>query len=123
MHIQERQKIKIRLVKAEIMSVDAGPYCHLRTSSYRIAGNFRWYEFSRKSVQTLQKKFSRFLFSRMRDLWPHSYQLMVTPHMRNGTERRSDNGLIFLLYRGFRNYEVIKTAAAGEKPARWIQHC
>ena len=35
--------------------------------TYRIAGNFRWCKFSRKSVQTLQKKFSRFLFSRMRD--------------------------------------------------------
>ena len=47
----------------------------------------------------------------------------------NGTERRSEevslcnNSLIFLLCGGFRNYESIKTAVAGEKPARWIQHC
>ena len=34
---------------------------------YRIAGNFRWCKFSRKSVQIVQKKFSQFLFSRMRD--------------------------------------------------------
>ena len=37
------------------------------SSSYRIAGNFRWCKFLRKSVQTLQKKFLRLLFSRMRD--------------------------------------------------------
>ena len=97
-------------------------------TNYRIAGNFRWCQFSRKSVQTLQKKFSRFLFSRMRALWPRPYQLTATPHMRNGTERRSEkaslcnNGLIFLCG-GFRNYEGTRTAAAGEKPARWIQHC
>ena len=62
-------------------------------------------------------------------LWPHPYQLMATPHLRNGTERRSEeaslcnNGLIFLWCGDFRNYEGIKTAAAGEKPARWTQHC
>jgi len=39
----------------------------LANGVYRIAGNFRWCKFSRKSVQTLQKKFLRFLFSRMRD--------------------------------------------------------
>ena len=36
-------------------------------SNYRIVGNFCWCKFLRKSVQTLQKKFSRFLFSRMWD--------------------------------------------------------
>ena len=45
------------------------------------------------------------------------------------TEWRSEetslcnNGPIFLLCGGFRNNEGIKTAAAGEKPAHWIQHC
>jgi len=36
-------------------------------SNYRIVRNFCWCKFLRKSVQTLQKKFSRFLFSRMWD--------------------------------------------------------
>ena len=53
----------------------------------------------------------------------------LTPHMRNGTERRNEeaslcnNGLIFILCGGIRNYDGIKTAAVGEKQARWIQHC
>ena len=54
------------------------------------------------------------------------------PHLicePKNTERRSEetslcnNGPIFLLCGGFRNNEGIKTAAAGEKPAHWIQHC
>ena len=36
-------------------------------TTYRIAGNFCCCKFSRKSVQTLQKKLLRFLFSQMRD--------------------------------------------------------
>ena len=43
------------------------PRFHQQSDCYRIAGNFRRCKFSRKSAQTLQKKFSRFLFSRMRD--------------------------------------------------------
>ena len=88
---------------------------------YRIAENFRWCQFLRKNVQPLQKKFSWFLFSQMQDS-------LAMPHMRNGTKRRSEkaslcnNGLIFLCG-GFWNYEGIKTAAAGEKLGRWIQHC
>ena len=39
-------------------------YQSAQCSYYRIAGNFRWCKFSRKSVLTLQKKFSRFIFSR-----------------------------------------------------------
>ena len=45
------------------------------------------------------------------------------------TERQSEetslcnNGPSFLLCGGFHNNEGIKTAAAGEKLARWIQHC
>ena len=69
-----------------------------------------------------KRNFRGFYFRGCGTLWPHPYQLMATPHMRNGTERRSEeagpcnNGLIFLLCGGFRNYEGIKTAAAGEKP-------
>ena len=48
---------------------------------YRIAGNFRWCKFSRKCVRTLQKKFSRFLFSRNESvmLWPHPYRWWPRP--------------------------------------------
>ena len=102
-------------MKHSFSSANSYSYNTIMTrETYRIAGNFRWCKFSRKRVQTLQKKFSRFLFSRMRDTLATPLPVMATPHMRNGTERRNEeaslcnNGLIFLLCGGF--FEITKVS-------------
>ena len=99
-----------------------------RTEPY--SGKFSLVQiFAEKRADSSEEIFAVFIFRGCGTLWPHPYQLMAMPHMRNGTERQSEeaslcnNGLIFLLCGGFRNYDGIKTATAGEKQARWIQHC
>ena len=93
------------------------------------SGKFLLVQIFAEKCADSSEEFSRFLFSRMRDALATPLQLMATPHMRNGTEQRSEevslcnNSLIFLLCGGFRNYEGIKTATTSEKPAHWIQHC
>ena len=53
--------------------------CTTSSSLHRIAGNFRGCKFSRKCLQTLQKKFSWFLFSWGVPAVPHpSYVLTYT---------------------------------------------
>ena len=57
-------------------------YCWQWYYHHHIEGNFHWCKFSRKSVQTLQRKFRGFYFRGCGMLRPHPYQLMATPHMR-----------------------------------------
>ena len=86
--------------------------------------------FTEKRPDSSEEIFAVFI-SRMRDalatpLPVDSY--VPYANRRNDTEWRSkeaslcNNGLIFLLRGGLRNYEGIKTATAGEKPGCWIQY-
>ena len=80
---------------------------------YHIVGNFRWCKTSWKWLQTLQKKFLRFLFSRNKCvmLWPHPYQLMATPHVRTEETTLNDEPMKQESLCGdLRNYESIRTA-------------
>ena len=69
--------------------------------------------FHGKACRLFRRNFRGFYFRGCGTLWPHPYQLMATPHMRNGTERRSEEAslcnddLIFLLCGGF---EIMKVS-------------
>ena len=65
---------------------------------YRIVGNFHWCKTSQKCIQTLQRKFSWFLFLRKCvTLWPHPYSYYHVPHgnRRNDTERQSEEASMY----------------------------
>ena len=95
---------------------------------YRITGNFRLGKIARKCVLNLQKKFSRY---KCVTIWPHPYRLMAGhaqyAKRKNDTERQREeasscnNGLVFLLCGGLRNYESIRNANMGEKLACWTE--
>ena len=105
--------------------------CHLPVAkanrNYCIAGNFHWCKIWCKCLKTPQKKFLWFIFFAEQMCEALTTTLPVDGHAqhanrRNNTEQSEEaslceNGLVFLLCGGLRNYESIKTVTLGEKLA------
>ena len=76
----------------------------IRTVQWEI---FTGANFHGKASRLFRRTFCGFYFRGCGMLWPHPYQLMATPHMRNGTEQQTEdaslcnNGLIFLCVEAF----------------------